>query len=85
MPVVSSLSAFEPGYLRTASGRLSSSGKLQVACGLVTACSDDVVAGVLILIDTIQSGSLHGGDMDRHVLAAALRLDESNALVSVKL
>ena len=46
----------------------------------LAAVGNDLVRDNLSFVERGQSGALHGGDVDEHVLAAALGLDESIAL-----
>ena len=63
--------------------RMCISGQFQVACHFLAALIHDVVADLLVLIEALQPGSLHGSDVDERVLAAtALKVNEAATLVS---
>src|SRR6185312_1571652 len=44
----------------------------------------NIEADLLAFVETIQSGALDRADMDKHVLAAGIRLDESETLGGVE-
>src|ERR1700692_3537996 len=60
------------------------SGELQVGGGFLAALRHHVVADLLILIEAVEAGSLHGRDVDEHVLATALRHDETKTLCGIE-
>src|SRR5262249_9791704 len=61
-------------------GRRSRSTRLQILRRLLAAVTDDFVFDNLTLVEGAQAGTLDRGDMDEHVPAAALGLNESIAL-----
>src|ERR1700761_3522888 len=59
-------------------------GDLQVFRGRLAAIFHEVILHDLIFIEGRESGALDGGDMDEHILIAAVRLDEPIALGRVE-
>src|ERR687886_1096051 len=60
------------------------SGGLEVRRRLLAALGHHLVGDLLVLVQGLQPRGLHGGDVDEHVLAAVLGLDEAEALVGVE-
>src|SRR6266511_837441 len=65
---------------RGGSNRLDRSTDFEVVCRFLAAIADDFILNDLPFIEGAQSRSLDGGNMDEHVFAAPLRLNESVAL-----
>src|SRR5262245_55101061 len=57
---------------------------LEVLRGLSAAIGNDFIRDRLALIEGAQAGTFDGGNMDKNVLAAALRLNETVAFCGVK-
>src|SRR5215475_4997279 len=53
---------------------------LEIVCGLLAAIADDLIVDRLTFIERTKASTFDGGDMDEHVLAAGLGLNESVAL-----
>src|SRR5215471_17950467 len=65
------------------SGR-SPSTNLEVLRGLLATIADDLIFDRLSVVERIKAGAFDGGDMDEHVFAAALGLNETVALRRVE-
>ena len=52
--------------------------------GLFAAIGNDFVLNVLTFVERAQPGPLHSGDVNEHILAAALRLDKAVTLCRVE-
>src|SRR5689334_17379010 len=59
-------------------------GRLQVDGRRPSSFGRDLVADLLALVQAVEARSLHGADVNEHVLAAFLRLDETEALGGVE-
>jgi len=46
--------------------------------------SNDLIDDLLALVETVHPGTLYGADMDEHILAAVIRLDEAKAFLAVE-
>jgi hypothetical protein len=57
---------------------------LEVCSRLLAALHLNVVADLLAFLEALQPGALDGADMDEDVLAAAIRLNETEALLGVE-
>ena len=66
------------------SARLNHSTDAEVLRALFAAVRDDFVAYLGALVQVREARFLYRGDMDEHVLAAALRLNEAIALLPVE-
>src|SRR5262249_367958 len=62
----------------------SRSTRFEIVRRLLAAVADNLVIDDLTLVERSQAGALHRGDMDEHVSAAALRLNETIALRRVE-
>src|ERR1700721_1184149 len=62
------------------------SGDLQVARRRASGAlvSDDLIGDLLALVEFAETRALNGADMDKHVLAAVIRLDEAKAFRCVE-
>eukprot|EP01012_Entosiphon_sulcatum_P030729 TRINITY_DN3808_c0_g4_i1.p1 TRINITY_DN3808_c0_g4~~TRINITY_DN3808_c0_g4_i1.p1 ORF type:complete len:107 (-),score=7.48 TRINITY_DN3808_c0_g4_i1:18-338(-) len=58
--------------------------RLQIASSSLAALRDHVVADFLAFVERGHPGLLHGRDVHEDVLRAVLRLDETEALLSVE-
>jgi hypothetical protein len=56
----------------------------QVACRGLSALSHNVERDFLSLVEAMQPGPFHSADVDEHVLAAVIRLDEPEAFLAVE-
>jgi hypothetical protein len=56
----------------------------EVFCGRLAAIADDLVLDLLAFIEGAEACALYGRDVDEHVLAATLRLNEAVALGGVE-
>jgi hypothetical protein len=65
-------------------GDRSRSPDLEIIRRLLTAIADDLIFDCLTFIKRTKAGTFNRGDMDEHVLAPALRLNESIALGRVE-
>src|SRR5262249_7722736 len=71
---------------RSFAGTMQRSGRDQVlGRGLASpAIRYDLIRDLLTLVEAVHSGPLDGADVDEHVVAAIVRLDESEALLAVE-
>ena len=60
------------------------SGRLEIARRLLAAFGDDFVADLLAFDERAHSGALDRADVNEHIVAAVVRLNESKALLAVK-
>ena len=70
--------------VETPVGDPSPSTNLEIVRGLLAAIADNFIFDRLTLIERIEAGTFDGGDMDEHVFAAGLGLNESVALRRVE-
>src|SRR5262249_33141601 len=68
------LSANQTGVARQQAWRLL---RFKIFRRLFAAISDDFILNVLAFVERAQPGPLHGGDVNEHILATALRLDKA--------
>src|SRR5580698_4470751 len=66
--------------------RLCRSGGLQIirrGLASLSVC-DQVKSNFLSLVEAVESGALNGADVNEHILAAIVRLDEAKAFLAVE-
>src|SRR5579883_658011 len=56
----------------------------KVAGSILAAVRDDVVFDLLALTERVQTGSFDGGDVDEHVLPAAIGLNEAVTFLRIE-
>jgi len=61
-----------------------SAGERQVIRGLLATLADHLVANLLPLIQRAETGPLHRRDVNEHILAAVIGLDETEALLRIE-
>src|SRR5258707_4643144 len=74
------------GRVLSAPDWMRKSGDLQVACRRASGAlvSDNLIGDLLPFVEFAEPRALNGADMDKHVLAAVVRLDETKAFRCVE-